>query len=68
MFINYIALHWYYVMLNKLKSTELNHKYSPMDLVKFLKEIKKVKLNGQWYNAEITAKTSEIMEKLNHIT
>lgn len=68
MFINYIALHWYYVMLNKLKSAKLNHKYSPMDLVKFLKEIKKVKVNGQWYNAEITAKTSEIIENLQHIT
>ncbi len=68
MFINYIALHWYYVILNKLKSTNLNYKYSPMDLVKFLKEIKRVKFNGKWYNAEITAKTSEIIEKLYHIT
>lgn len=65
MFINYIALHWYYVLLNKLKSSKLNNKFSPSDLVKFLKEVKKVKLNGKWYDAEITAKTTEILNKLN---
>lgn len=64
MFINYIALHWYYVMLNKLKASDLNGKFSPVDLIKFLKEVKKVKLNKKWYEAEITAKTSEIISKL----
>ena len=65
MFINYIALHWYYVLLNKLKSSELNNKFSPTDLVKFLKEVKKVKVNDKWYEAEVTAKTTEIINKLN---
>ncbi len=65
MFINYITLHWYYVLLNKLKSSELNNKFSPSDLNKFLKEVKKVKLNGKWYEAEVTAKTTEIINKLN---
>lgn len=65
MFINYIALHWYYVLLNKLKSSKLNNKYSPMDLVQFLKNVKKIKINGSWYQAEVTAKTNEIVNKLN---
>jgi hypothetical protein len=65
MFINYIALHWYYIMLNKLKSSKLNNKFSPSDLIKFLKEVKKVKLNKKWYDAEITASTSDITNKLN---
>ena len=65
MFINYIALHWYYIMLNKLKSSKLNNKYSPSDLIKFLKEVKKVKLNKKWYDAEVTDSTSDIINKLN---
>ena len=65
MFINYIVLHWYYVLLNKLKETKLNNKFSPMDLIKFLKEVKKVKLNGKWFDAEIITKNLEIINKLN---
>jgi len=65
MFINYIALHWYYVLLKKLKSSKLNNKFSPMDLIKFLKEVKKVKLNGRWFDAEVTAKNIEIINRLN---
>jgi len=64
MFINYIALHWYYVLLNKLKASELNNKFSPSDLIKFLKQVKKVKFNGKWVEAEVTAKTTEILNKL----
>lgn len=65
MFINYLALHWYYILLNKLKKTGLNNKFSPMDLVKFLKEVKKVKLDGKWLDAEVTAKNSEVINKIN---
>lgn len=65
MFINYIALHWYYIMLNKLKASKLNNKFSPTDLIKFLKEVKKVKINNKWYDAELTANTSDIINKLN---
>jgi len=52
-------------LFNKLKSSELNNKFSQSNLVKFLKEVKKVKLNGKWYEAEVTAKTTEIINKLN---
>jgi hypothetical protein len=38
-------------------------KYSPMDLILFLKEIRKVKINDQWHNAEITAKTGETAQQ-----
>ena len=65
MFINYIALHWYYVLLNKLKKAELNGKFSPTDLIKFLKEVKKVSVNGRWLDAEVTAKNLEIINKIN---
>ena len=65
MFINLIALKWYYAILNLLKKNELNKKYSPMDFLLFLSEVKKVKINNQWYDAEITKKTRELLQTLN---
>lgn len=69
MFINHIALQWYYEILHKLKNHKLNSRYSPMDLLLFLQEIRKVKINGKWYIAEMTKKTATLLEDLNiHIT
>jgi transposase len=65
MFINHIALQWYCKILQIIKSKELNSKYSPMDLLIFLKEIRKVNIDGKWYIAEITKKTASLMELLN---
>ena len=64
MFINLIALKWYYTILNLLKKNGLNKKYAPMDFLLFLSEIKKVKINGQWYDAEITKNTRELCQSL----
>jgi hypothetical protein len=61
MFINYIALHWYYRIYQLLRQNDLTSKHSPMDLIKQLTEIRKVKINGKWHNAEITKKTSDLM-------
>ena len=52
MFINYIAMHWYYRILELLKNNNLNKKYAPMDFILFLKSIKKVKINDKWFIAE----------------
>jgi transposase len=69
MFINHIALQWYYKIYQLLKMNNLNHKFSPMDLLLFLKDIKKVKINDKWHIAEITEKTSDVLDLLNlHIT
>jgi len=65
MFINHIALHWYYKILQLLKNGNLNKKFSPMDLIMFLKEIKKVKIDKTWHNAEITKKTEDLLKLLN---
>jgi transposase len=65
MFINMIALKWYYTILNLLKKKKVNTKYSPMDFLLFLSEIKKVKINNQWYDAEMTLKTRELLQSLN---
>ena len=64
MFINMIALKWYYIILNLLKKHELNKKLSPADFLLFLSEVKMVKINNSWQRAEVTRKTSELMQKL----
>lgn len=69
MFINYLALHWYYKIYQLLLIHDLNEKYAPMDLILFLKGIRKVKINDKWHNAEITVKTFELINLLGiHIT
>ena len=64
MFINLIAIKWYYQILNLLKTYELNKKYSPADFLLFLSEIKMVKINNIWQKAEVTRKTAAMTEKL----
>jgi hypothetical protein len=67
MFINLIALKWYYDILNLLKKNELNRKFSPSDFLLFLSEVKMVKINTQWHNAEITKNTLQLLQKLKII-
>ena len=64
MFSNYIALHWYYKIYQLLAKTELISKYSPMDIIDFLQETRKIKIDGQWYLKEATAKTGKVLKKL----
>lgn len=64
MFSNYIALHWYYKIYQLLVKTGLIAQYSAMDILDFLQEIRKIKIDGQWYLKEATAKTSKILKKL----
>lgn len=64
LFINFITLHWYYKVLQILKSHDLNSRFSPSDIIAFLKEIKKVKINDKWYLEEITKKTEELLKKI----
>jgi len=64
MFINLIALKWYYQILNLLKKHELNKKYSVTDFLIFLAEIKKVKINDTWQMAEVVKKNLELLKKL----
>ena len=64
MFVNMVALKWYYVILNLLKKNELNKKYSPADFLLFLSEVKMVKINNTWLRAEVTRKTVELIQKV----
>ena len=69
MFINYIALHWYYKVYHLLLKNELNHRYSPIDILQILTEVRKIKINDTWHNSEVTSKTSDLIARLGvHIT
>ena len=65
MFINHIALHWYYRIYQLLAKFDLTKKFSPRDFILFLKEVRKIKANNVWVNAEITNKTQKLLDKLN---
>ena len=65
MFINYIALHWYYRIYQLLVKNELNSKFSPSDFLIMLKEIRKVKINEYWYTGEVIQRTTDLLAKLN---
>lgn len=64
MFVNYIALHWYYSIYKLLSQHDLNKKYSPTDFLQMLKEIRKVNIQNKWYNAEVIKRTTDMMEKI----
>ena len=64
MLVNLIALKWYYIILRLLKKYELNHKYAPADFLLFLSEVKKIKINETWLDAEMTQKTLNLLQKL----
>lgn len=64
MFINHIALQWYYLLYKMLKENDILKKYSVNDLIVHLKEIKKVRINQQWMIEPITASTDTLLQKL----
>ncbi len=64
MFINFIAIHWYYKIYQLLVKNKLNSRYSPLDIIKFLLKIRKIKINNQWITEEITKKTKLLLDKL----
>lgn len=64
MFINFIAMQWYYITFNLLKKYKLTKIYSPQDLMMKLAEIRKIKINDEWYLAETTKATHDLLNKL----
>lgn len=69
MFINFIALQWYYRLYVLLVEKDLLSKYAPKDILLILKEIRSIKVNNQWQIAEYPKKIQNLLEKLNiHIT
>ena len=66
MFMNYLSLLAYWRILKLLMKKELLSKFSIKDLLTHLSYIKKIKINGEWYQAEITAKTKKLLNRLDY--
>lgn len=64
MFINYLALLAYWRILKLLVSKELLSKVSIKDLLLHLSYIKRIRINNEWHNAEVTNKTKKLLAKL----
>jgi transposase len=64
MFVNLIALKWYYTLLGLLKKHELNQTYSVKDVLLFLSGIKKVKVHGVWRLAKNKKKSAALLQTL----
>lgn len=65
MFINYLALIYYYRIYNFLLKNNLLKKYSPSDVLLSLSKIRKVKINKKWITLEIPKQARKLLEKIN---
>ena len=64
MFINHITLQWYQYLYIELKERELIKKISVNDLIQLLTDVKKIRINDQWYLNEYTSHTQKLIDKL----
>lgn len=64
MFINHITLQWYQHLYIELKEKKLLKLISVNDYIQILTDVKKIKINGQWYFNEVTAYTHKLMDKI----
>jgi transposase len=65
MFINFLALVFYYRTYKLLSDNNLLRRYSPKDVLIHLSRICKLKIQDQWVTSEIPKKTRDIVEKLD---
>ena len=64
MFVNHITLQWYQHLYIELKRKNLLKIYSVNDYIQMLTDLKKIKINDNWYYNEITNHTQKMIEKL----
>ncbi|MBR1803665.1 MAG: transposase [Muribaculaceae bacterium] len=64
MFINMVALHWYYELRQRLIDTELIKKFSPADMIALLQHLRIVYVDGAWRTAELTKKEGDAIAAL----
>ena len=69
MFVNLIAMQWYYDIRCKLVESKLIAKFSPMAMVRQLARAKVVRIENQWMPAEMTKKEMQLAKAIGvHIT
>jgi transposase len=64
MFVNHIALQWYYHIYHSLIQHKQLKKYSVQDVLIHLQGIRMVKINGQWQKGEVVKATEAMLAKI----
>jgi transposase len=64
MFINHIALQWYYIIYSLLAEKKLLSKYSVKHFITELKEHRKVLINGEWVEENMLKATKKLFTQL----
>lgn len=64
LFINHLALVFYYRLYQRLVERDLIKKYSPKDIIMHLDTVKKVKINDNWMDAEIPTNSKNTLLKI----
>lgn len=63
MFVNHITMQWYQKLFIDLKEKKLLKSISVNDVIQHLTDIKKIKINNQWYLNEFTSYTQKLIAK-----
>jgi hypothetical protein len=63
LFANFIAMTAYYKLYSTLRETKLLGTYSPQDIIEMSKAVYKVRIQGAWHLAEVTAKVRKLLIK-----
>jgi hypothetical protein len=69
LFINHLALLVHHKIYALLKENKLIRKYSVRDFIEYVADVKKIKINEEWWEEPIIAEQKKILNKLKiHIT
>lgn len=63
MFVNHITMQWYQQLFIDLKEKKLLKSISVNDVIQHLTDVKKIKINNQWYLNEFTSYTQKLIAK-----
>jgi transposase len=64
MFVNHVALTWYYRIYSALLATDLLSKFSVNDVLLRAAKIQKIQINDSWFTTEVTAKTQKLLSDI----
>jgi transposase len=67
MFLNHIALQWYQHIYLKIAEKNLTNNLSVKDLIALLQNHRKVNINNEWHDSEITKDLTKLLKKLEII-
>jgi transposase len=64
MFVNHIALTWYYRIYSALLAADVLSKFSVNDVLLRAAKIHKIRINDTWFTTEITTKTQKLLSDI----